>query len=160
MAQIFSPKSTGLKLGRNALYVMDDFRSVATRAPVRLESGVPCRAIRRLCACIVVVVAVILAVAPGSAVAATSTTINFDDLAPGTALSNQYDAQGVDFLTGIVGMVNPNVYCFPVIKAVAPGRLSPGLTRYTFRGSVELLSPAHGGTYVSQQVTRVASFRG
>lgn len=35
-----------------------------------------------------------------------------------------------------------------------------GSARYTFRASVELLSPAHAGTYMSQQVTRVQRFRG
>ena len=35
-----------------------------------------------------------------------------------------------------------------------------GSARYTFRASVEILSPAHTGTYTSQNVTRVRRFRG
>lgn len=61
--------------------------------------------------------------APGAAVAATTTTINFDDLAPGTTVSTQYDAQGVDFATGIVG---GNVYCYPVIVTAAGGQAQSG----------------------------------
>jgi len=49
------------------------------------------------------------------ALALTTTTIGFDDLSPGTVVSNQYDAQGVDFESGIVGF---NVYCYPVVKKV------------------------------------------
>ncbi len=44
------------------------------------------------------------------------TTVTFDDLPGGTAVSNQYDAQGVDFGSGII---DNNVYCFPVIKQVS-----------------------------------------
>jgi hypothetical protein len=51
----------------------------------------------------------------GSAYAATTTTINFDDLSPSTVVSTQYDSEGVDFVTGIVGF---NVYCYPTIMAV------------------------------------------
>jgi hypothetical protein len=50
------------------------------------------------------------------ALAATTTTITFDDLAPGTSISNQYHGRGVDFETGIIGN---NVYCYPVVKQVA-----------------------------------------
>jgi hypothetical protein len=42
--------------------------------------------------------------AAGAAAAATTTTLGFDDLAPGTVVSNQYDAQGVDFQSGIIGI--------------------------------------------------------
>ncbi len=57
----------------------------------------------------------LLAGSPGSAYAATTTTISFDDLSPATVVSNQYDSEGVDFVTGIVGL---NVYCYPTIMAV------------------------------------------
>ena len=50
------------------------------------------------------------------ALADTTTSITFDDLPPGTAVSNQYDSQGVDFLNGSVGL---NEYCYPVIKQVS-----------------------------------------
>ena len=50
------------------------------------------------------------------ALALTTTTINFDNLSPGTVVSTQYDAQGVDFEKGIVGL---NVYCDPVITQVS-----------------------------------------
>jgi hypothetical protein len=42
--------------------------------------------------------------AAGAAAAATTTTIGFDDLAAGTVVSNQHDAQGVDFQSGIIGI--------------------------------------------------------
>ena len=61
--------------------------------------------------------------AAGVAAAATTTTIGFDDLAPGTVVSNQYDGQGVDFQSGIIGT---NVYCHPVITAVAAGQAQSG----------------------------------
>jgi IPT/TIG domain len=61
--------------------------------------------------------------AAGAAAAATTTTLGFDDLAPGTVVSNQYDAQGVDFQSGIIGI---NVYCHPVITAVAAGQAQSG----------------------------------
>ena len=35
-----------------------------------------------------------------------------------------------------------------------------GSVRYRFRATVELLSPTAGGSYTSQQLTRVQSFRG
>jgi hypothetical protein len=38
--------------------------------------------------------------------AATTTTINFDDLAPGTSVTNQYHAQGVDFTGDIVPFID------------------------------------------------------
>lgn len=63
------------------------------------------------------------AITPPDVRAATTTTIGFDDLAPGTAVSTQYDAQGVDFANGIVGS---NVYCYPVIHAVASGMAQSG----------------------------------
>jgi hypothetical protein len=51
------------------------------------------------------------------------TTITFDDLAVATKVSTQYDAQGLDFVTGIVGL---NVYCYPVVTAVAAGQSRSG----------------------------------
>lgn len=60
---------------------------------------------------------------PGAAVAATTTTIGFDDMPAGTTVSTQYDAQGVDFANGIVAS---NVYCFPKIVAVAGGQAQSG----------------------------------
>ena len=53
----------------------------------------------------------------------TSTTINFDDLAAGTAVSSQYDAQGVDFDKGIIGN---GVYCYPVIRQVSTADAQSG----------------------------------
>ncbi len=50
------------------------------------------------------------------ALGATTTTISFDDLTGGTVVSNQYDAQGVDFGNGII---DNNVYCYPVIKQLS-----------------------------------------
>src|SRR5579872_2752334 len=84
---------------------------------------------RRAVANATVIVSVLLAmiaaghspVAP--AYAATTTTINFDDLSAGTAVSNQYDAKGVDFEKGII---NNGVYCYPVITAVASGQAESG----------------------------------
>jgi hypothetical protein len=61
--------------------------------------------------------------APGAAVAATTTTIGFDDLPSGTTVSTQYDPQGVDFATGIVGV---NVYCYPTIVTVSAGQAQSG----------------------------------
>jgi hypothetical protein len=63
------------------------------------------------------------AVASGIAVAATQTTISFDDLSPGAKVSTQYDADGVDFANGIVGS---NVYCYPVITKLATGQAESG----------------------------------
>jgi hypothetical protein len=62
-------------------------------------------------------------VVAANAGAATTTTISFDDLAPGTVVSTQYDPQGVDFASGIVGL---NVYCHPVVEAVASGKAQSG----------------------------------
>ncbi len=72
---------------------------------------------------IAVVLGVILGATAGSAVAATTTTITFDDLPSGTAVSTQYAAEGVDFVNGIVGL---NVYCLPVITTVAAGAAESG----------------------------------
>ncbi len=84
--------------------------------------------IRSLCravvgAGLVVAVAVVLGATAGSALAATTTTITFDDFPAGTTVSNQYEPQGVVFVTGIVGL---NVYCFPKIEAVPPGDAESG----------------------------------
>ncbi len=62
-------------------------------------------------------------VPPSAAMATTTTTVTFDDLAPGTKVSTQFDAQGVDFSTGIVGL---NVYCYPVVVTVASGQAESG----------------------------------
>jgi hypothetical protein len=62
-------------------------------------------------------------VASSVAVAATLTTISFDGLSPGTMVSTQYDADGVDFANGIVGS---NVYCYPAITKVASGKAESG----------------------------------
>ncbi len=56
-------------------------------------------------------------------VLAASTTVTFDDLAAGTAISNQYDSQGVDFQTGIIGS---NVYCYPVVTQVPSSQAQSG----------------------------------
>ena len=69
--------------------------------------------------CSLIAIALFTGLRPSTATpafGATMTTINFDDLAPTTAVSNQYDAQGVDFGSGII---DNNVYCFPVIKQVS-----------------------------------------
>lgn len=63
------------------------------------------------------------AITPTDVLAATTTTIGFDDLSPGTVVSTQYAAQGVNFATGIVGI---NVYCYPVIQAVGSGMAQSG----------------------------------
>lgn len=47
----------------------------------------------------------------------------FDDLAPGTAVTNQYDNQGVDFKNGIIGS---SVYCYPVVTQVPSGQAQSG----------------------------------
>jgi hypothetical protein len=62
-------------------------------------------------------------VAASPASAATTTTITFDDLSPGTTVTNQYHAEGVDFVKGIVG---PNVYCYPTIVAVGASLAESG----------------------------------
>ena len=71
------------------------------------------------------VVTLLAGTAPGSTtpVLAASTTINFDDLTPGTAISNQYDSQGVDFAKGIIGS---NVYCYPVVTPAPSGQAQSG----------------------------------
>ncbi len=79
--------------------------------------------IRGLCAGVVATVALLVVAMPGAALGATTTTITFDDLSPGAMVSTQYDAQGVDFVRGIVGS---NVYCYPVIVAVAQGAAQSG----------------------------------
>ena len=56
-------------------------------------------------------------------VLAASNTVTFDDLAAGTAISNQYDSQGVDFQTGIIGS---NVYCYPVVTQVPSSQAQSG----------------------------------
>jgi hypothetical protein len=50
-----------------------------------------------------------------SAMAATTTTVNFGSIPVGTAVSNQLDAQGLDFENGIIGL---GVYCYPVVKQI------------------------------------------
>jgi hypothetical protein len=75
-------------------------------------------------AVVVSTLAATLAVAsPGVSGAATTTTISFDDLAVGTKVSTQYDTQGLEFATGIVGL---NVYCYPVVTAVSAGQAESG----------------------------------
>lgn len=54
-----------------------------------------------------------------SVLANTSTTINFDDLTPGTIVSNQYASQGVVFEKGILPLGQNNVYCDPIITQVS-----------------------------------------
>jgi hypothetical protein len=79
-----------------------------------------------LVARVAILAALVLSVSvitPTKVLAATTTTIGFDDLSPGTTVSTQYAAQGVDFATGIV---NNNVYCYPVIQAVASGMAQSG----------------------------------
>jgi hypothetical protein len=72
---------------------------------------------------IVALVAAFGAAAPGAAVAATMTTITFDDLPSGTPVSTQYDARGVDFANGFVGLT---VYCYPVIVKVTSSQAESG----------------------------------
>ncbi len=72
---------------------------------------------------IVIGLTAIIGALSGSALAATTTTIGFDDLTPGTVVSTQYDAEGVDFFHGIAGL---NVYCYPVVEAVGSGKAHSG----------------------------------
>ncbi len=69
-------------------------------------------------------------VTPGTSLAASTTTVTFDDLAAGTKVSNQYDAAGLDFVTGIYGNgaqgPGSDVYCYPVVTAVAAGQAESG----------------------------------
>ena len=82
---------------------------------------------RTVLACSLIAVALFTGLRPGTATpafGATMTTVTFDDLPGGTAVSNQYDAQGVDFGSGIID--DNNVYCFPVIKQVSTQNAKSG----------------------------------
>ena len=75
--------------------------------------------------------------------AATTTTITFDDLPAGTTVSTQYDARGIDFATGIVGL---NVYCYPKIAPI------PGTKRVS---RVEENIAADGIELTAEQIGRL-----
>jgi hypothetical protein len=81
--------------------------------------------VTRACLASTVILFALGGVQPNSAspVLATTTTITFDDLASGTAVSNQYHSQGVDFEKGIIG---GSVYCYPVIAQVSSNLAQSG----------------------------------
>jgi hypothetical protein len=68
------------------------------------------------------VVAVLAALALPALAAAATKTIDFEGLAPGTKVSNQFDSLGIDFATGVVAAtVGENVACYPVVTNIGSG---------------------------------------
>ena len=83
-----------------------------------------------------VLVASLTVVTPAASLATTTTTITFDDLAPGTKVSNQYDARGPRLChrrrRRDERRAGANIYCYPVVAAVArrpSGVREPGRRR-------------------------------
>jgi hypothetical protein len=74
-------------------------------------------------ASLVAVIAVATLALPAVATAA-STTLDFEGLAPGTQVSNQFDGLGIDFVNGVIGgsfndlVYGDGVACYPVVTAV------------------------------------------
>ena len=82
--------------------------------------------LRRVVGAALVVVAAIAAMAlPAVASADTTQTIDFEGLAPGTQVSNQFDSVGLDFVSGVVnvdeGEGDSNIACDPVVAAAGAG---------------------------------------
>ena len=71
-----------------------------------------------------VVVIAMAALASPAVAAAASTTLDFEGLAPGTQVSNQFDGLGIDFVNGVIGgsfndlVYGDGVACYPVVTAV------------------------------------------
>src|ERR1700753_148301 len=74
---------------------------------------------------VALLVATVVALVAGAPVAAAETprTINFDELTPGTLVTGEYHAQGVDFFTGSIG---DNSYCLPQITTAGAGVAQSG----------------------------------
>jgi hypothetical protein len=62
---------------------------------------------------------------PAVASADTTQTIDFETVATGTQVSNQFDSLGIDFVSGVVtvdgGAGDNNVACYPVVKDAGSG---------------------------------------
>jgi hypothetical protein len=71
---------------------------------------------------LVLAIVALLALALPALAAASTTTLDFEGLAPGTKVSDQFDSLGIDFATGVVpASVGENVACYPVVTDIGPG---------------------------------------
>lgn len=85
------------------------------------------RAMRKpgLTASLLALFATVAMTMPAVASADTTQTIDFETLATGTQVSNQFDSLGIDFVSGVVnvdgGAGDNNVACYPVVKDAGSG---------------------------------------
>jgi hypothetical protein len=76
-------------------------------------------------ASLVTLFAIVAMTLPAVASADTTQTIDFETMATGTQVSNQFDSLGIDFVNGVVnvdaGAGDNNVACYPVVKDAGSG---------------------------------------